>query len=763
MEAKVIKGISKIKGLGVFENYTKPPGTQEFGIKNLIYGWNYSGKTTLSRLFAQLESKKQNPDLVGCEFVFETDTQPITDKNFDQCGLTVRVFNSDFVKENIHFEGNSFNPILLLGKESEEAQKQIDELRDRVKKSDAARQKLDGKVDAIAQAVSSSKTEAAKNIRQLLRIDPYTAVHLGSDTTTVLRLEHPLLSEEELQKNLTLALTPDNQKPTKVQEIFTSASIDALHKEAVTVLAATPSFSNTIKHLEDNPEIETWVEKGTHFHQQEGPCEFCGNSVTKNRIEILQAHFSKDLSDHKKKIDALLLRVRAAEVNITIPKEAELNPQFRQGYKDAAAKLPTAISVFNEAIRTLADDVQRKVEAPRKLMEPAPLSEGLSANILAVVEETNLVLKENNRLADNFSTAKADAIERVKHHYVKQYIHAQAEAGYERKKTFFENLRIRLQTYSNTQKGEIERLQALISQAQLGREKINERLTSMLGSGAVQIAVVKDPIANQDRFRLVRKGGKAAKNLSDGERTAIAFSYFLTKLQELKPVEFERTIVYIDDPISSLDANHLFQVNAAIKTVFFGKNGQGEWDTLCKQFFLSTHNFQFFDLVREIDPKKQPKARLYFLRKIRPEESIFGDMPKSLRKYSSEYHFLFEEVLKFTKCQDKSAYVGLMLLPNAVRRFTELYTYSRIPVDIHGSSVDGRAEALFGPEQAKRILKVLHYFSHANNIEKFTCNNELIFDLEHAANDLLCEIQTKDPLHWKALMEAVEPRENGSI
>jgi hypothetical protein len=67
----------------------------------------------------------------------------------------------------------------------------------------------------------------------------------------------------------------------------------------------------------------------------------------------------------------------------------------------------------------LADDVQRKVEAPRKLMEPAPLSEGLSANILAVVEETNLVLKENNRLADNFSTAKADAIERVKHHYVK--------------------------------------------------------------------------------------------------------------------------------------------------------------------------------------------------------------------------------------------------------------------------------------------------------------------------------------------------------
>lgn len=99
----MITGISKIKGLGVYDNYTKPLGTQEFGIKNLIYGWNYSGKTTLSRLFALLETKKFNHDLVGCEFSFETDDQPITEKNFQQSGLIVRVFNSDFIRENLHF------------------------------------------------------------------------------------------------------------------------------------------------------------------------------------------------------------------------------------------------------------------------------------------------------------------------------------------------------------------------------------------------------------------------------------------------------------------------------------------------------------------------------------------------------------------------------------------------------------------------------------------------------------------------------------
>ena len=40
----MFKGIKKIKGLGVYGDYSPPAETAEFGIKNLIYGWNYSGK-----------------------------------------------------------------------------------------------------------------------------------------------------------------------------------------------------------------------------------------------------------------------------------------------------------------------------------------------------------------------------------------------------------------------------------------------------------------------------------------------------------------------------------------------------------------------------------------------------------------------------------------------------------------------------------------------------------------------------------------------
>jgi wobble nucleotide-excising tRNase len=124
----LIKGIAKIKGLGVYEDYTKPNDTKDFGVKNLIYGWNYSGKTTLSRLFSLLESKTANPDLKGCSFSFETDGEPITDANYHASGLIVRVFNSDFIRDNLHFGGEDFKPVLLLGKDSDVAQKKIDHM-----------------------------------------------------------------------------------------------------------------------------------------------------------------------------------------------------------------------------------------------------------------------------------------------------------------------------------------------------------------------------------------------------------------------------------------------------------------------------------------------------------------------------------------------------------------------------------------------------------------------------------------------------------
>ena len=58
---KRIDKISRIRNLGVFRAFAWPVDLPTFARYNLVYGWNGSGKTTISRLFRALEVRKPPP------------------------------------------------------------------------------------------------------------------------------------------------------------------------------------------------------------------------------------------------------------------------------------------------------------------------------------------------------------------------------------------------------------------------------------------------------------------------------------------------------------------------------------------------------------------------------------------------------------------------------------------------------------------------------------------------------------------------------
>lgn len=614
----MIKSVDIINSFGVFNSYSKPAGMQEFAAKNLIYGWNYSGKTTLSRLFAMLEAKELHPDFQYCKFTLNAGENPITEKNFHECKLSIRVFNSDFVRKNLFFDSGSCNAILLIGNHSHEAQKKIDKKSKRINECEKFIQKNNKMIELFDKSIQEEKKLSSQKIRHTLGIDPYIATHLTNDIQQIRNSgQSHLLTEESLRDAVELANTPESKKPLVVNELNRHPSIETIHREAHKVLAAVPSFSNTIKHLEENPAIERWIENGLKLHFESGNCEFCGNPVTQHRLDALHTHFSRDVIDHKAKIQDLLDRVNSSEFNLDIPKTTELNPQFHKDYQDACEPLAGRIIDFNNSVKTLSREVAARLNNLYRPVLINPIPEGQEAAIVETMQAINHVIKQNNELAANFATAKATSRIRAKLHFVQESAMRLEEKGWERKSIKL-NKRIKaIRAFSYRLQVEVDFLQSEISQAQQGREKINERLASMLGSEAIQIRVTNDA-AGHERFQLVRKNGDIAKNLSDGERTAIAFSYFLTKLKELKSEDFKETIVYIDDPISSLDSAHIYQVTAAINDFFFAKtnqvtNNKGSWNTTCKQIFISTHNFEFFDLMRELKPNSASAARLYLV------------------------------------------------------------------------------------------------------------------------------------------------------
>lgn len=753
-DSNVLKSITKIKGLGVFANYKAPTGTAEFGVKNLIYGWNYSGKTTLSRLFALLDSKRPNPELPACSFSIETDQGTVTESNYQTCGHTVRVFNSDFVAENLNFAGTPFKPILLLGSESDEAQKEIDRCEAMAKRALAGSEAAKKAADDAKKALDKAKTEAAQRIKATMSlVSFFGATQLEKELLTAgLGLEDYELAATSLEADLKLARSSDQDKLPPVPKVVLALGFDDLHKKAIANLARTPDLASTIDHLVKNPLVESWIESGLPLHDDKSTCEFCGGNLDDHRMANLKAHFSKDLANHKLEVQALLARVESARLAMTPRKEVELNAQFRSRFAAAQTATQKAVDDFNLSAMSLEGDLRKKIQAPFVAITPQALDPSKAEAVTTALEKLNLVIDDNNKVTNNFSSEKASAIDRLKLHYAQEFSKKADVASYEKSQKRYARVQNKYHWCSEQLDTEIQRLKAIISQAQRGREEINKRIETLLGSESVQIAVVKT--GDLERFQLVRRDGKPAKHLSEGEKTAIAFSFFLTKLRELK--KLGEAVVYIDDPISSLDSNHIFQVTAMIKETFFYQEGENEpWKTRCKQVFFSTHNFEFFSLLRELKPEKSKQgARLYLVKRVAPHESSVENMPESMCRYASEYHFLFDVLNTFHKSGDKTDFKVLMLLPNAVRRFVELYTFSKYP-DSRGSTVDRRADRVFGGEKSKRILKVLHYFSHANNIERIAENNDLMCDIEGAVKELMELLEETDPMHMEALKAAV--------
>lgn len=122
---------------GLYENYkwdTEIGKNETFRRVNIIYGRNYSGKTTLSRILKSFENKQLNPKYKDGKFQISFENKHVaTENNLDTeiPDYKIRVYNTDFVKENLswlHNEDGTINPFTILGAKNVELDKKIKEI-----------------------------------------------------------------------------------------------------------------------------------------------------------------------------------------------------------------------------------------------------------------------------------------------------------------------------------------------------------------------------------------------------------------------------------------------------------------------------------------------------------------------------------------------------------------------------------------------------------------------------------------------------------
>lgn len=746
----MIKRINKVEKFGVFKDYNRAGNIEDFKKLNIIYGWNYSGKTTLSRIIDCFNEKQVSTDYNQANFeILDIDSKQFNKDNLNEYTNSVRVFNSDFLKNNLKWDGENFNPVLLLGEESIEKEKEIEELLKKVERLTSINEKLKSISISLRNNIESNLTSKASFITAKLGIvESFTKTQLRPIFNQIKNnyLTYKL-SSSNISENLINAKLSESDKKENLTPIKLTLNFSELYSNTTKLLSETPAFSKTIDYLIDNPNISEWVEKGVELHSDKENCHYCQNKISDTRKNDLLAHFSEDLKNHKSELNKLIITLKESKININKLDKRDFYSSLNIDFESINEQISENTKKYNEQIDFLESKVKAKLTNTfTPIIDFSEITD-LTSSISTVVTEVNKQYDLNNKYTLAFNTKKTTALQKLKQHYASELIES---LNLDYKESKIETYNNRLSTFElkiNEFNTEIKRIEAEISNAQKGREQINKFIHSFLGRDEINVDVIND---NGNEFFTLKRNEDFAKNLSEGEKTAIGFSFFLTKLLEVP--DFETSVIYIDDPISSLDSNHIFQVNALIKDFFFNEVENGTNTLKCLQLFLSTHNFEFFNLLRDL-PLRRSDTEYYFVKRISDGESSLYRLPKAIRNYKSEYHYLFGELYKFHNSSDKEDYETLMNIPNSIRRFVELYTYAKIPGN-YKSTVDERTDKIFGIEKSKRIMKVLHYFSHSNNINRIMVNSDLLCDIENAVSDLITELET-DTLHYDELCKSL--------
>jgi wobble nucleotide-excising tRNase len=705
----MIRRIQYIKNFGVFDHFQWPADLPEFKQFNLIYGWNYSGKTTLSRAFRCFEQRLPHVDFAAAHVQLKADGGTIYDLSEPSSAPAFRVFNADFVRENLSFDDGSAAPILVLGIEDIAKQETLNAKkaeRDTLNLSIESNKRKDrDKAEEIDKALTRYARDFIKIPLAEVNYDKRRfAPHVRDCKANP---EENLLDESAIAECLAVYGSKD-KKPALTPKVSTLSSFARLKERTTSLLERTVTGSKRIERLKDNPAVENWVNAGRQLHDGQAACQFCGQELPTDFLTHLAGHFSAEYENLIAELTSLAKAIGTArDEEIQLDHTNDLYLELTGRFANEKSLLGKALKARVSALQILADAVAAKQTNAFTSME-CPAVDDQIDQITVAIEAINKTIAEHNRRTDAFDKRRQQAFDRLEKHYAAFFVR---EEKYNESLQQIVDLERTIDEQSenlDALNSQIRKLEEELSEAVKGAERINELLAAYFGKNDLRVTA-----STEKRFQIVR-GSVVAKNLSEGEKTAIAFAYFITRVQDGRH-PLGDTLIVIDDPISSLDANHLFNTYALIKTQLVG----------CRQLFLSTHSFEFFNLIREWvedEEKDVKKPQVYWkkwgvflVKRMDNGESVLQEIPKELLKFKSEYHYLFSMLYHFDKA-GAGDFDRLLSLPNAVRRFMEAFGGIMIPLSI---SPKKKMNRIFPDEVVReRVWKFINHYSHNATINR---------------------------------------------
>jgi len=778
----MLKRIKEIKNMAVYKNFgwdkevrdRKGNNIMDFKLINIIYGRNYSGKTTLSRIVRSMETgvisdKYDSPQF---KIEFEGSRKIISQDNMRDHPYDIRVFNEDFIKENLKFISNpedGITPFAILGDDNIRLEKEIKKLEEKNNGTEETTG-LNAKLFDMNIELETLEKEHKKNTDDLnvklrgkanddIKENPfygdvrYNITRIGDDINKVLKSDFCPLEAYEIPIKTQLIKEDIRLEIPSLADLHLKLADIAI--SAKTILEKEIKISNPISDLINNSLLQHWVKTGKDLHQgKRENCAFCGGTIPQDLWDKLDNHFTQESNEQESKIKALKSEIEH-EISQYENKIFFSSLPFYSNFKEKVELIAKDINKhFGQYISNLKS-INKSLDKKLKYVHPAqelPIFKDNSLEIYKLFEEYESLRLESNSFTENLTASKAEAKIALRmtdiHTFVTTIDYSGClekiklkEQSIQQQKTLINNISSEIKENNNL----IDRLKLEIQDEKKGAEKVNLYLSNYFGHDTLKLCAVA--VETGFKFEVMR-GDEKAHHLSEGERSLLAFCYFMAKLDDLATRD-KKPIVWVDDPICSLDANHIFFVfslisNELIKKVRFS------------QVFISTHNLDFLKYLKKIPGSSDKKKANYFIVERTGENSSIKEMPSYLKSYVTEFNYLFEQVYKCANVDIVGENVQDVFynFGNNARKFLETFLYYKYPNAIEN---DDKYDRFFNDQEsgATFLYRILNEYSHLDGVLERGAVPIEIPEMKTTAQYILSKIKSNDEEQYTALLKSI--------
>ncbi|KHL84274.1 AAA family ATPase [Helicobacter pylori] len=667
---KKIKSFKAFCGLDAIE-------MGEFEHCNIIFGNNGCGKTSLTRAFELLILKNKHIEKYrtisadkspSIEFECEDRSYKIEpNSDIRVPPFKVEIYNSDFLHNNAPLNSEfglkklDDGTIILEGSVLGEETKEINQLKDCRGKVEKRQKKIKDENDSENTLSAKQESEIKKYDKEIEKIRKKVTSRTIQITLNEIEINNSCkVSKDKFkyQEDVLTKLEKDFNELDEAMKKFDGLKEMELPKDYQTIkdkLEFLFSFDIDKEAGQVSEKIKEhiskvgreFIEKGIKLQKEmlDNTCPFCTQKIPHEIIQAYTSYFNESVE----KFNQCSLEVSGTLKNIldqwNIKEILQSFEKFEPFMKKDFSKNKESLENALEQIKVLLEKLQKEVDKKEGAKNEEKFQKidkellEIQENIQKHIDKTRNILnqkKEQEEKLKEWKTKLKEArIKKAKHDsYDWQKSKEEAERKlsvlnrrHERLNRLLEKIDNKLKELNDQKRPDIKIINNYLKALNLPKYSLDKDYRIVLNSDALE-------------------NSEAEMILSGGEKTTLAFAYFLVRLKLFyKKEDLKDLVVVIDDPISSLDEQRIYNTSDIVAKINQELVGEALEKDEKAQVFVLTHNHTFMARLINMVGKN---ARYFQLERHQNQLKIVCKN-KVVGYFDTFYLLLFKEVYAFAK------------------------------------------------------------------------------------------------------------------